>query len=143
MSNENLRQLLNTPAAFLAVPETGGNIAVSSRIRLARNIRAFPFPCAAHSEQLSEVCELVSAAAGNCGKMNAEDTLSFDIAEMTPSDREVVRERCLAGKEILSAPENCRLITRKDASCSILIYRRSDSADIHSTYESLTSQEVF
>ena len=121
MSNENLRQLLNTPAAFLAVPEKDGNIAVSSRIRLARNIKAFPFPCAAHQEQLSEICELVTAAAGNCGKMNAEDSLSFDITEITPSDREALKERCLAGKEILQAPENCRLITRKDSSCSVLI----------------------
>ena len=121
MSNENLRQLLNTPAAFLAVPENGGNVAVFTRIRLARNISTFPFPCAAHPEQLSEICELVTTAAGNCGKMNGEECLSFDVAEMTPSDREVLKERCLAGKEILSGPENCRLITRKDTSCSILI----------------------
>ena len=121
MNNENLRQLLNTPASFLAVPEKGGNVAVSSRIRLARNIKAFPFPCAAHPEQLSEICELVSAAAGNCSKMSGENSLCFDISEMTPHEREALKERCLAGKEILAGPENCRLITTKDSSCSILI----------------------
>lgn len=121
MSNENLRQLLNTPAAFLAVPEKGGNIAVSSRIRLARNIRTFPFPCAAHLEQLAEICELVTAAVANCGKMNKKDSLSFDISELAPSDREALKEQCLAGKEILSAPAGCRLITAGDSSCSVLI----------------------
>lgn len=121
MSNENLQQLLNTPAAFLAEPEKDGNVAVFTRIRLARNISTFPFPCAAHPEQLPEICELVTAAAGNCEKMNKDGCLSFDIAEMTPADREILKERFLVGKEILSGPENCRLLTGKDSSCSILI----------------------
>ena len=121
MSNENLQLLLNTPAAFLAAPEQGGNVAVFTCIRLARNISNFPFPCATHPEQLSEICELVTAAAGNCGELAKDNCLSFDIAEMTPSDREILKERCLAGKEILSGPENCRLLTAKDGSMSILI----------------------
>ncbi len=121
MSNENLQQLLNTPAAFLAETEKDGNVAVFTRIRLARNISTFPFPCAAHPEQLSEICELVTAASGNCEKMNKNGCLSFDIAGTTPADRELLKERFLAGKEILSGPENCRLLTGKDSSCSILI----------------------
>ena len=121
MNNDALQQLLNSPVSFLASAAQDGNIAISSRIRLARNLKNFPFSTTAKPEHLSDICELVTAAAADASTLPPEECLTFDIADMSPNDRGILEERGLANKEFLSGSAHSRLIARSDGSCSVMI----------------------
>lgn len=121
-SNLSIEHLLAVPASFLAASDgPGANIAISSRIRLARNIKGYPFPGAASASQAREVCELVSEAASFSGSLQCPDCLDFSIRDLKLIDREILFERRLASRELIESPENTRLLVRKDESCSVMI----------------------
>ena len=94
--NDSIDQLLRSPVSFLADSGPEEDIALSSRIRLARNLAGRPFPAAASLESRQEVCELVSQAAAGSGVLGCPDCYRFDPAEMSPLDREILFERRLS-----------------------------------------------
>ena len=79
--NNSIDQLLRSPVSFLADSGPEEDIALSSRIRLARNLAGRPFPAAASLESRREVCELVSQAAAGSGALGCPECYSFDPAE--------------------------------------------------------------
>lgn len=121
MNNDAIERLLELPVSFLADQGADGNIAVSSRIRLARNLRGFPFPCAASVDELSEICELVSASAESSSALGCPECFTFDLADMSVLDREILKERRLASPEFISRPGGARLIVKEDESCSVMV----------------------
>ena len=121
MNSDDIKNLLTSPVSFLAESGPDGDIAISSRIRLARNLVSHPFPCAASEEQLSEICDLVSAAACNSQSFGCPDCFTFDIDRLSVLDREILLERRLASKEFINDPAGKRLLVRKDESCAVMI----------------------
>ncbi len=121
MKGDAVRHLLASPVSFLADSGPDEDIAISSRIRLARNLRGYPFPCAAAEEQLDEVCDLVKSAADASGSLGCPDCFSFDMAEIPVIDREILLERRLASREFVDHPRGARLLVKSDESCSIMI----------------------
>ena len=121
MNSDAVRRLLASPVSFLADSGPDEDIAISSRIRLARNLRNYPFPCAAAEEQLDEVCELVTAAADASGSLGCPDCFSFDMAKLPVIDREILLERRLASRDFIDHPQGARLLVKSDESCSIMI----------------------
>ena len=99
MNGDAVKHLLASPVSFLADSGPDEDIAISSRIRLARNLRGYPFPCGAAEEQLNEVCELVTAAADASGSLGCPDCFSFDMAKIPVIDREILLERRLASRD--------------------------------------------
>ena len=75
--NDSIDQLLRSPVSFLADSGPEEDIALSSRIRLARNLAGRPFPAAASLESRQEVCELVSQAAAGSGVQVRLSSASF------------------------------------------------------------------
>lgn len=121
MNSDSVKCLLSSPVSFLADTGPDVDIAISSRIRLARNLRGYPFPCAAEPEQLAEICELVSAASGSSEAFGCPECFSFDMEKLSVIDREILKERRLASKEFIEHPEHGRLLVKGDESCSIMI----------------------
>ena len=119
--NDSIDQLLRSPVSFLADSGPEEDIALSSRIRLARNLAGRPFPAAASLESRQEVCELVSQAAAGSGVLGCPDCYRFDPAEMSPLDREILFERRLASRDFLERDGGTRLLIRSDESSSIMI----------------------
>ena len=119
--NNSIDQLLRSPVSFLADSGPEEDIALSSRIRLARNLAGRPFPAAASLESRQEVCELVSQAAAGSGVLGCPDCYSFDPAEMSPLDREILFERRLASRDFLERDGGTRLLVRADESSSIMV----------------------
>ncbi|UKI29995.1 MAG: hypothetical protein L6W00_18505 [Lentisphaeria bacterium] len=119
--NDSIDQLLRSPVSFLADSGPEEDIALSSRIRLARNLAGRPFPAAASLESRQEVCELVSQAAAGSGVLGCPDCYRFDPAEMSPLDREILFERRLASRDFLERDGGTRLLVRSDESSSIMI----------------------
>lgn len=119
--NDSIDQLLRSPVSFLADSGPEEDIALSSRIRLARNLAGRPFPAAASLESRQKVCELVSQAAAGSGVLGCPDCYRFDPAEMSPLDREILFERRLASRDFLERDGGTRLLVRSDESSSIMI----------------------
>lgn len=93
---DSIEQLLSNKVSFLADAGPEEDIAISSRIRLARNLAGFPFPVAASPEQLGEVCDAVRDAASESGAFGCPECFCFDPEKMSPLDRELLFERRLA-----------------------------------------------
>ena len=98
--NEAVARLLRHQVGFLAdAPEDDG-IAISTRVRLARNLADFPFPTAASAPQLAAVHEAVTDAVRTADPLEG-GTLELLIRDRAEIDREVLFERRLASRELL------------------------------------------
>ncbi len=119
--NKDIDILLKSPVSFLADAGPDCNIAISSRIRLARNLVGRPFPVASSPESKLEVCELVSAAAASSTTLGCPECYTFDPLTLSELDREILFERRLASREFLERGSGTRLIVRGDQSASIMV----------------------
>ncbi len=116
-----IERLLGNPVSFLADSGPDEDIAISSRIRLARNLAGRPFPSAASDEALCEVCGLVSDAASASGALGCPECFAFEPETLTPLEREILFERRLASRDFLARNGGTRLLVSNDESCSIMI----------------------
>ena len=119
--NEAIGRLLRHRPGFLADAPDGDGIAVSTRVRLARNLAEFPFPTAASAPQLAAVREAVTDAvrASNPLGDHAHEFLIRDLAEI---DREVLFERRLASRELLQPRSGeGALFVAADESASVMV----------------------
>ena len=94
-----------------------GDIAVSTRIRLARNLEEFSFPIKLDAEQKHEVCEVIRAAAAEvCPELFSVDMQSLSRAQVIS-----LAERHLISPEFAAAPEGRMLLTTGDESIGIML----------------------
>ena len=121
MKHAPVDQLLKNPVSFLDDSGPDDDIAISSRIRLARNIGKYPFPCAASPEELQEICDAVSVAAEESEALGGKEMLVFYPPEMSGIDRQILLERRLASKEFISKPEARRLFVCPHEECSLMV----------------------
>ena len=120
MSISPMERLLRNPVSFLGESGDDGLVAVSSRIRLARNLADFPFPPAAAPEQLTAVRDLVAEAVQR-GRIFGAGTFRFDVADLLPLDQEILFERRLVSRDFLNNPAAGALLARADESVSLMV----------------------
>jgi len=119
--SEEINRLLANPVSFLADAGPNEDIAISSRIRLARNLAGHRFPVSADPDELHGICEEVSHAAIGSGALGCPDCFSFDPENMDELDRELLLERRLSSRDFLNRPTGTRLLVRSDESASVMI----------------------
>lgn len=119
--NGDIQQLLNHPVNFLGTQDLDGDIAISSRIRLARNLSNRPFPIAASGDECEEVNQLVEHAAKHTAMLGGESVRVFDPGMLNEVDREILLERHLASREFIVRPEHSRLLVSPDERYSIMV----------------------
>ncbi|MBR2345123.1 MAG: protein arginine kinase [Lentisphaeria bacterium] len=119
--SSNADILLKNPVSFLDNSNPAGDIAISSRIRLARNISGHAFPSTASEEDSAKVCEEISAAAGETAVFAHRGALSFTSSEMSKLDRKILLERRLASKEFFTKIPGRRLLVCPQEACSLMI----------------------
>ncbi|NLZ94096.1 MAG: protein arginine kinase [Firmicutes bacterium] len=99
-----------------------GEIVLSSRIRLARNIKNLPFPYLASDSQTSTVKEQVLAAyqdkklSRQFGKMSF-----FSMHDLSPLERQVLVEKHLISPMLSKENHNAAVLLSDDESVSIMI----------------------
>lgn len=116
---KNVDFLLENGASFLAFADAGCDIAISSRIRLARNLAGTPFPSSADADCRRVVAERVVSAVNSRnfgGKLHL-----FEMENLPPLDREILFERHLASREFIDRPQGAALIVREDEKLSLMI----------------------
>ena len=104
--NSSIEKLLKNPLGFLTARDNSNDIvAISSRVRLARNFKQFLFPVASSVAELQKVRNFVDDLYEN-GKLGKSNVLKFFIDDLSELDREILFERHLISKELITNPVN-------------------------------------
>ena len=112
-----------------------GDIVLSSRIRLARNLNGVPFPGQADAEQLKQI--------GNRASITVQDLIDadeshryqmLDMASLTEQERRILVEKHLTSLKHVHIPANRSLIIRDDTAVSIMV-----NEEDHFRIQSLTA----
>ena len=97
----NLDNLTHTSGEWLRGTGPESDIVISSRIRLARNLAAFPFTNRASSYQKAEIETLLR---DRIAKLDLEPQLGYvNVPALSPLDRQFLVERQLISRELAAA----------------------------------------
>jgi len=99
---------------WLAARGAESDVVVSSRIRLARNLRGLPFPTQMNFDQRTEVVSLVDKALGGA-------VLRVDLDDVEPVDRGLLIERHLISKELASGDGPRSVFFRRGERISLMV----------------------
>ncbi|WP_456083260.1 protein arginine kinase [Megamonas funiformis] len=97
------------------------DIVLASRVRLARNLKNLPFPNRANINDLAQIKELIIRL---IPAIESATGLKFDYLEidkLTHLEQQVLVEKHLISKKLLTNPENRLLILSTDASVAIMV----------------------
>ena len=115
-----LEHMLHHKPLWLVLPsDPDASIAVSSRIRLARNLADLPFPQRCSSEQLRSVIDRVFAAADTTTFLHNAD--SYLLEELSSVERQLLVERHLVSPEFISSDQPAAVLISRDETCSLMI----------------------
>ncbi|MFA7230215.1 MAG: protein arginine kinase [Victivallaceae bacterium] len=120
MNNSKIDALLKHKVSWL---EDGGpdeDIAISSRIRLARNISGVSFPIAASPEQLS-MAQTAAEMAIEKSQCLDSSAICFRMDELSEINKQLLLERRLVSREFITKDKNASLCVRDDEACAIMI----------------------
>lgn len=101
------------------IPQEG--IAISSRIRLARNLNAYPFTPRLSTQQGGEIVEKVNAALANCKDEKVQELLFIDMNSIKPLDKQVLVEKHLISPEFAEGEKTRAAVISKDEHICIMV----------------------
>lgn len=104
-----------------AQPVPGIDTAISSRIRLARNIVGYPFTTRMTDIQGAQILEKVRDAVFSGTGTYKQEMKYIELHSLTPLDRQFLVERHLVSPEFVETDKNRAVILRKDEKISIMI----------------------
>ncbi len=116
---KSIDELFSAPSPWLMGEGPHAEMVLSTRIRLARNLREVPFTHRAREEQLQGVMASVSAAAQNSKAFR--DGLLLRMNEVSPTDRQVLVERHLVSHELGDGARPRGILIAPDARLSLMI----------------------
>ncbi len=112
-------ELVARPARWLSAEGPHADLVLSSRVRLARNLRSVPFTHRAREEQLQGVLMSVSAAAQ--GSASFAGSLLLRMAELSPIERQVLVERHLVSHELGDGARPRGIVVAPEERLSLMI----------------------
>ncbi len=112
-----------------------GDIALSSRIRLARNLSGVPFPGQADEQQLEQIGRKVSFSLQDLNDIPENHQYQIvDMALLTEQERRILVEKHLTSLKHIQEPTHRFLIIRDDTAVSIMV-----NEEDHFRIQSLTA----
>lgn len=118
---------------------TEGDIVLSTRVRLARNLRDYPFPARLSEEQKKAIGNTVRDV---LAKNNGFDLDFIDMSELNPSETVSLAEKHLISPEFASDTAGRSLLLSKDEDISIMVCEE-DHIRIQTVYPGLSLEEAF
>ena len=112
-------ELTKKPVSWLADSGPDDDIAISTRIRLARNFNSVPFPIAGKQDALEQVRDLAVDAIRKSECML--DPLCFPMPSLNDLQKQLLLERRLISKDMLSPNSASALVADRDESLSAMI----------------------
>ncbi|MFT5121534.1 MAG: protein arginine kinase [Kiritimatiellia bacterium] len=135
----DLEELLNRPSAWLSL-EKDTDIVVSSRIRLARNLRSFRFPGWGGEEACSRVWDVLKPVLTDVQAM--PECLSMEMNDISHLDKQVLFERHLISRELSERGKGSGLVVALDEQMSIMV-NEEDHLRIQSISPGLALQDAW
>ena len=118
MHTGSVNNLVESPPAWLT--NRGGEfIAVSSRVRLARNVEGIPFPARCTPELRTCIFDRICSEAGRLSWLAHGEKL--DICEVGGPGRDILVECRLASRELSSGGTGSGLVYSRDRCTSLMI----------------------
>ena len=90
------------------------DIVISTRVRLARNLKDYPFPCRLGRQGREKVIESVRDALINGNSAIAGDFKFIKMSELDPQQSVSLVDKHLVSPEFISDPEGRALLLSKD-----------------------------
>ena len=97
------------------------DIVISTRVRLARNLKDYPFPCRLGTQGREKVIESVRDALLNGNSAIAGDFRFIRMSELEAQQSVSLVEKRLVSPEFISSSEGRALLLSKDESLSIML----------------------
>ena len=94
---------------------------ISTRVRLARNLKDYPFPLKLSEQGREKVIELVKKAITESNSAIANDFSFIKISELDPRQSVSLVEKRLVSPEFISETKGRALLLSKDESVSIML----------------------
>jgi len=114
-----LRDLAERPAAWMTAEGPHGDIVLSSRVRLARDLRDVPFPNRADDVARTRLFRTVTDACA--GAEGLEDAVPWNLDELRPAEREVFVERHLASRDLAAGAGARGLVVGAPETLSVMV----------------------
>ena len=99
----------------------GGDVVISTRIRLARNLEEYPFPARCGSELRKKIIEKAEDAVLNSNSVISSRFKSVDPDELDTEEKVSLVERHLVSPEFISEKGARKLLLLDDESVSIML----------------------
>ena len=96
------------------------DIIISTRIRLARNLLKYPFPKAMSKDEIKKATDEIKAAITDSNSILRNDFKLYDMADISPIEKEKLYEKHLISREMLGN-EHGAIMINSDESMSIMI----------------------
>ncbi len=117
---KEILELLSRNVSWLEASGPDDDIAICSRIRLARNIDGAPFPIAADQKQRDEIRNSIEEAISHSNCIG-ESSLTFQMDGLSPLQRQILFERRLISNELTSRPQGAALVVSRDETHGAMI----------------------
>lgn len=114
----NFTQLIQEPAPWMASTDDGHDVVLTSRVRLARNLRDIPFPGWATTEQRTTTYKKLREATRSLPSLR--NSFSSELCELDQREKQLLVERHLISRELAARSEGCGVAISKNQSLSIL-----------------------
>lgn len=98
-----------------------GDVVLSSRVRLARNLKGIPFPARAGEEQQKQVLEQCKQAVLEGGNVLKETVKYIDLSVMADYEKQAIAERHLISPQMMDGSVHRGLLLSDDNKLSILV----------------------
>ncbi len=102
-------------------PAPGYDVAISSRVRLARNLEAYPFTTRMSRTQGAEILEKVKTALFDDTTISGFELSYLEMQSLRPLDRQLLVEKHLISPEFAEGNINRAAIVSKDGRISIMV----------------------
>ena len=111
-------ELVRSPGAWLSM-EQATDVVMSSRVRLARNVKGFPFPSGAGEQDRRRLRDRLRAVFERLKALPGATVMDLDA--LGSSDLEVLEERHLISPELADKPAGSALVISPDESVAIMV----------------------
>ena len=111
-------KFVRTPGVWLSTGDDAG-IVISSRVRLARNVRDFAFPGWAGEEECRRLCRHLCESLRSVAEI--VNPVFFDMGLLNGIDKEVLMERHLISKELAQKGAGSGLMVSRDEGIAVMV----------------------
>lgn len=119
LSKDFIYKLTSQRVGWLVDSGPENDIAISTRIRLARNLRNIPFPIAADHHQLEDVVKSVTGAVKKSRKITK--LVAIDMRSIDKIDANVLLERRLISTEFVTQKHHSSLLMNDKEHLAVMI----------------------